>query len=52
MKETSVKDDLNCEDLAQENSKKNIGVWPRDSSYDILVNIVMGFAFEVCRQLN
>ena len=43
MEDFVAEGDLNYADLAQEVSEKNFRMWPRDCSYDMLVNSVAAF---------
>ena len=55
MKDSGAESDLNCRGPVQETSEeKNIIIWPKDLSDDILVKNVVHFALvqKVCLRLN
>ena len=50
MKDSGAANDLNCRDLTQDLSEKNVSLWPRDSSCDILMK--NGTSFSSCPKKN
>ena len=51
MEDSSTECDLNCRYLDQEISEeKNVNMWPRNQSYDILVMNVAGFFFPLSKK--